>query len=138
MIVLALLSWLGLSWETSALRAPQNTSTFAIGLAAILLTCPLSLTLQLMIFSELMACLTERYTLTTDRLIHRGGILNKHEKTIPLPHAQNVSYSGLWFLGKITVESAGELYGRITLHGVRDPKLYYQMILQRVSHPVSF
>jgi len=56
---------------------------------------------------------TNNFVLTSDRLVHRAGVIAKHGREIPLDHINDISYNQSVFeriigAGDLIIESAGE------------------------------
>jgi uncharacterized membrane protein YdbT with pleckstrin-like domain len=82
------------------------------------------------------------YTLTSEKLKIKTGILGKAENNVPLSKIQNVgsAYSlpqRILGIGNIVIESAGSKIGDIPLRDIEKPDEYVQKILTTVHEKES-
>jgi len=82
------------------------------------------------------------YTLTSEKLKIKTGILSKAENNVPLTKIQNVgsAYSltqRILGIGNIVIESAGSKIGDIPLRDIEKPDNYVQKILTSVHEKES-
>ncbi len=80
---------------------------------------------------------TTNFVVTTDRLIHRHGVLAKHGIEIPLERVNNVLFSQRLFervlgAGDLIIESAGES-GRQSFSDVRRPSSVQNEIYRQIE-----
>ena len=80
---------------------------------------------------------TTNFVVTTDRLIHRHGVLAKHGSEIPLERVNNVLFSQRLFerllgAGDLIIESAGES-GRQSFSDVRKPSAVQNEIYRQIE-----
>ena len=80
---------------------------------------------------------TTNFVVTTDRLIHRHGVLAKHGIEIPLERVNNVLFSQRLFermlgAGDLIIESAGES-GRQSFSDVRKPSAVQNEIYRQIE-----
>ena len=80
---------------------------------------------------------TTNFVVTTDRLIHRHGVLSKHGIEIPLERVNNVLFSQRVFermlgAGDLVIESAGES-GRQSFSDVRKPSAVQNEIYRQIE-----
>jgi uncharacterized membrane protein YdbT with pleckstrin-like domain len=80
---------------------------------------------------------TTNFVVTTDRLIHRHGVLAKHGIEIPLERVNNVLFSQRIFdrllgAGDLVIESAGES-GRQAFSDVRKPSAVQNEIYRQIE-----
>ena len=80
---------------------------------------------------------TTNFVVTTDRLIHRHGVISKHGIEIPLERVNNVLFSQRLFervlgAGDLIIESAGES-GRQAFSDVRKPSAVQNEIYRQIE-----
>lgn len=83
---------------------------------------------------------TTNFTVTTDRIVHRTGVLAKHGREIPLDHLNDISYQQSIFermigMGDLLVESAGrrgqETFPDLPKPGLLQNEIYRQIEAQK-------
>jgi uncharacterized membrane protein YdbT with pleckstrin-like domain len=83
---------------------------------------------------------TTNFTVTTDRIVHRTGVLAKHGREIPLDHLNDISYHQSFFermvgIGDLLLESAGErgqeLFPDLPKPGLLQNEIYRQIEAQK-------
>jgi uncharacterized membrane protein YdbT with pleckstrin-like domain len=83
---------------------------------------------------------TTNFTVTTDRIVHRTGVLAKHGREIPLDHLNDISYQQSFFermigIGDLVVESAGrrgqETFPDLPKPGLLQNEIYRQIEAQK-------
>jgi uncharacterized membrane protein YdbT with pleckstrin-like domain len=83
---------------------------------------------------------TTNFTLTTDRIVHRTGVLAKHGREIPLDHLNDISYEQSMFermvgIGDLVIESAGqrgqETFPDLPKPGLIQNEIYHQIEAQK-------
>jgi uncharacterized membrane protein YdbT with pleckstrin-like domain len=83
---------------------------------------------------------TTNFTLTTDRIVHRTGVLTKHGREIPLDHLNDISYQQSFFermvgIGDLLIESAGqrgqETFPDLPKPGIIQNEIYRQIEAQK-------
>lgn len=80
---------------------------------------------------------TTNFTVTTDRIVHRTGVLAKHGREIPLDRLNDISYRQSFFerlvgIGDLLVESAGER-GQETFPDLPKPGLLQNEIYRQIE-----
>jgi uncharacterized membrane protein YdbT with pleckstrin-like domain len=80
---------------------------------------------------------TTNFTVTTDRIVHRTGVLAKHGREIPLDHLNDISYQQSFFerlvgIGDLLVESAGQR-GQETFPDLPKPGLLQNEIYRQIE-----
>jgi uncharacterized membrane protein YdbT with pleckstrin-like domain len=78
------------------------------------------------------------YTLTSESIRFRTGIIAKRETTIPLIKTQNVTFGfsiaqRLFGVGNVIIESAAEHIGGVCLRNIERPEEYAKQILETVK-----
>jgi uncharacterized membrane protein YdbT with pleckstrin-like domain len=80
---------------------------------------------------------TTNFVVTTDRLIHRTGVIAKQGKEIPLERLNDITFNQSIFervigAGDLLIESGGER-GQQTFHDVRKPALVQNIIYREIE-----
>ena len=80
---------------------------------------------------------TTNFVVTTDRLIHRSGVIAKQGKEIPLERLNDITFNqSIWErligAGDLLIESGGER-GQQTFHDVRKPALVQNIIYREIE-----
>ena len=83
---------------------------------------------------------TTNFTVTTDRIVHRTGVIAKHGREIPLDHLNDISYhqsilERMIGIGDLLVESAGrrgqETFPDLPKPGLLQNEIYRQIEAQK-------
>ncbi|HET7651520.1 MAG TPA: PH domain-containing protein [Acidimicrobiales bacterium] len=80
---------------------------------------------------------TTNFVVTTDRLIHRSGVIAKHGKEIPLERLNDISFhQSIWErmigAGDLMIESGGER-GQQTFSDIRKPATVQNIIYREIE-----
>lgn len=80
---------------------------------------------------------TTNFVVTTDRLIHRSGVIAKHGKEIPLERLNDISFHQSIFerligAGDLMIESGGER-GQQTFSDIRKPAVVQNVIYREIE-----
>lgn len=80
---------------------------------------------------------TTNFVVTTDRLIHRSGVISKHGKEIPLERLNDITFHQSIFerligAGDLLIESGGER-GQQTFSDIRRPAVVQNIIYREIE-----